>query len=164
MPNDFGCTVSVPGIPITFTIERRQYVVSSDLSSAMAVRTQFDADTLLPSPSAWRPDPGWTSPPVPPRWDSFAARRVSWLKIPVGPPPAGPQTSEGVFSTTAIKRGVFLGVSAHLQPGYLFEPLAVWFQSCLQNPVFPGCPDLIQRMKNLGTSAVAVHLAMFPIG
>jgi Trypsin-like peptidase domain len=155
-----GCTATVPYTPIKFTIERRQYT-SADFSEPNALRAQFDSDTLLPSPVAWSVNPVWTSPPVfVPRWDSFAARRVNWTK-PVDPTPDAPPTREAVFTTDAIKRGTFLGVAAHLPPGYLPDPFP---QNCLQSPATQGCHELIQKLKDWGTSMIAVHLATFPIG
>jgi hypothetical protein len=156
-----GCSATFPGTPLKFTIERRQYMPSPDLSGAISLRTQFDFATLSPSPAYWQPNPPWTSPSVWPRWDGFAARRVNWLATPV---PGGPPdlNGDGIFTTVAIKSGAFLGVSVHVPSGYLHT--LQFFSNCVGNPALPGCPEEIQHAAKWGAAVIAVHLTTFPIG
>lgn len=156
-----GCSATFPGTPLKFTIERSRYMPSPDLAGAISLRTQFDSATLSPSPAYWQPNSLWTSPAVWPRWDGFAARRVNWLstRIPGGPPdPNG----DGIFTTVAIKNGVFLGVSVHVPSGYLLTPQ--FFSGCVGNPALPGCPEEIQHTRKWGAAVIAVHLTTFPLG
>jgi hypothetical protein len=134
-----GCSASLTGIPITFYIEVRHYF-PGNLDAAMAERTKFDLDVLTQNPPGiWSADLNWTSPPAYPRFDDFAARRVSWIKTAVG----SPLRLETAFTTTAIKRGTFLGITARTPSAYLADP---------------------QAIRNWGTAVLAVHLATFPIG
>jgi hypothetical protein len=156
-----GCSATVPDTPLTFTIQRSQYVPLPDLSGAISLRTKFDFATLTPTPAYWVPHPQWQSPAVWPRWDGFAARRVNWLprQGPGGPPDLN---GEGIFTTIAIKNGAFLGVSVHVSSGYLNTPQ--FFSNCVANPAVPDCPKEMQRVRKWGAAVIAVHLATFPIG
>lgn len=155
------CSAQLPASPITFTIEVRNYD-PKDVSDAIQKRSLFDADVLLPNPQQWSLDTaGWNTPPVlQPRFDSFAVRRMSWVKlIPV--PPQPPVPTERVFSTTAIKRGTFLGVAAHAPASYTQDQ---GFLFCISNQGAPGCQQILEKLHNWGSAVIAVHLATFPIG
>jgi hypothetical protein len=154
-----GCIANLPGTTITFTIEIRHYI-PNNLNDAISERAKFDADVLPQIPAgAWNFDPAFTTPPVTqPRFDDFAARRVSWYRS----LPGSPQIGENVFTTTAIKRGTFMGVAAHTPSSYFFNPPGL--PPCNQNPSFPGCQEVLQRQRTWGTAVISVHLATFPIG
>jgi len=132
-----GCSASLSGTLITFDIEVRHYL-PGNLSAALVERTKYDQDVLSQNPPGnWAIE--FSSPPVLPRFDDFAARRVSWIKTPLG----SPVQIERAFTTTVIKRGTFLGVTVLASPSYLASP---------------------QGLQNWGTAVLAVHLATFPAG
>lgn len=155
-----GCTAQIPGSPITFAIEVSSYNPSNP-SDAMSVTNLFTSHILTQvPPGIWQINPAWTTPQMyQPRFDTFAAQRVNWVKLPA--PPQQPQPIEGVFDTTAIKRGTFLGVAASAPVSYTQNPA---LPICLQSPNNQGCQPILERLHNWGSAVIAVHLATFPIG
>ena len=152
-----GCAATFSGTPITFRIEVRHYV-PGNLNDALIQRSQFEANVMDQTPPGiWQIDYTWTSAPVfQPRFDDFAARRVSLFKSVPGFSP-----TESIFATSAIKRGTSLHIAAIAPSSYF---LTNQMQVCTQTNNAPGCQTLLEQLQNWGKAVIAVHLATFPIG
>jgi hypothetical protein len=158
-----GCTASIPNTDITMTIELRPYQATpgvADISSpeVASARSQFEADVLSSPMSAWTPLPIFTYPVPLGRFDGFAVRRKGFGKNVM----LTGDSSETLFETVAIKRGMFMGESADMVPSQGYSVSLA--NACQLNATPPACAVVRAILHEWQSAMLAVHLATFTIG